>query len=493
MQALIDLRPILNTIQTFEENNEEFKSCLIDIERKIHQASSEFFESSPSESFEEEDEALLCDVREVLGSLSILNPEDSVRINTINIAIDEIFDLRARSSNTAESFSLGAPITSEKPLIGPLSSVEIPRPSRSNAMDPRELRRWIASHSPGVRDAVEAAASKVRHVSQEEFEKSLGKCADQLMEVIAGIGVPDNFEFSVYGQPHKSNKWVYRLAEDHLSPLTPQSFLDAKICSSYEPDSVPKNIMIFDDATYSGEQLSRIIRDIYSQVSSVQFENPDIPMPKVWICIPFMTNKGEKNVRSAFEGTGIEFFMAEHERIDTLQELFKSDPDTLSVLDSMWGFSWAEVLSGARDMPPEKIKHLEARAESQGLIYFDHKVGDGLSFPKALGEGLVLDSRKRVVRDGFNIIPETRPPYKKELAVQAASSSPLEIVANPTLLLRKRLSKKIDLGSTFDGRVSRKPPIPPRGSIFRPSTGGSTRRLIERGKFIPRSGSPEPD
>ncbi|MFT4553985.1 MAG: hypothetical protein ACI9S8_002630 [Chlamydiales bacterium] len=297
-------------------------------------------------------------------------------------------------------------------------SDEIPRPTRSNAMNEKELKKWIDAHPRSVRKSVEAAVSKVRHVDQEGFERALKKCARQLVEELEGSGEINGFQYSVYGEDKKSNKWAYKIAEQEFpESLRPEKFLGARICGEGDSISVSENIVLFDDATYSGEQLGRIIRHTKAQVKAAQNMHPDknIPMPKLWICIPFMTNKGEANVRSALEKTGLEFFIADHERIDTVQELFESQPKTLNTLNSMWGFAESELMSGKKDVPLSVVKHLRARAESQGLIYFDHKVGDNLSFPEALAEGVVIDKKKRKSKKTFDVIPKTHPPYKSSL------------------------------------------------------------------------------
>jgi hypothetical protein len=199
-----------------------------------------------------------------------------------------------------------------------------------------------------------------------------------------------------------------------------------------------------------------------------------VPMPKVWICIPFMTNKGEENVRDALASTGMDFFIADHERIDTVKELFGSEPETLGNLDAMWGFSKSEVLRGSVDLPPDKIRHLQDRAESQGLIYFDHKVGDSLSFPQALSEGLILDKGKRVVSGGFKIISNTHPPYKEALKKVATPSSHLASsnIASPSMLLRKSLGMKARNNSLFESGISKRVMSPnPAGGIGKAEKG----------------------
>jgi hypothetical protein len=320
---------------------------------------------------------------------------------------------------------------------------EVPRPPRENHINESVLKEWIETHpDPDAKQALTELTGHIRHVSQAEFEESLQATTQHLNTVLEREGG----EYVIAVAKGKSNKWVAQLAMPHLSkepkeeislvfPLYLQEYVRRKAKNPNE--TFPKCIVLFDDAAYSGEQLSRVIRNILSSINEHNNRpgSVKIPIPKIIVASPYMTNFAEHAIKEKVTdfsvGQGREKHSATryleilpYNRIMSIKEQIPNQK-TLNVLTQMW---WPNELQlgrtvpgrspfpadveSTRDLSPSQFAHKRG-VESRGTTYFSFKIPDQDSFLGPLADGtIVMEGRKIALDRTFEIIPRTVPPYK---------------------------------------------------------------------------------
>jgi hypothetical protein len=354
--------------------------------------------------------------------------------------------------------------TTQKTIVAP--AVEVPRPIRDNPINAQELQAWIDAHQdPLVKSALTELTKHIRHVSQEEFEASLKETTRHLNEALAREGGG----YVVAVEKGKSNQWVAQLAMPDLSKkpmaeveLAIQTYLKAYEARKATDPKVtfPKSVVLFDDAAYSGEQLSRVIRTMITAINTHNERVKEkIPMPKFIVASPYMTNFAEKAIKEKVGGLligkGREQYSAikhleilPYKQIMTIKELIP-DQKTLNVLTRLWWPKEAQLgmpaalgkpalgapplrqpfgmapagrahlqadLESTKDLSPSQFAHKRG-VESRGTTYFSFKIPDQDSFLGPLAEGkIVINGQMMPSEKTFQIIPRTVPPYKPNFA-----------------------------------------------------------------------------
>jgi hypothetical protein len=333
--------------------------------------------------------------------------------------------------------------------------VKVPRPIRDNPVNKKEQQAWIEAHDQSVRPALTVLTDNIRHVSQKEFETSLKATTQRLN----GILEKEGGEYVVAVEKEKSNQWVAQLALPDLSkkPMGEASLVFQVYLQEYaqrkasNPETpFPKSVVLFDDAAYSGEQLSRVIRGMILAVNTYNERAKNkVPMPKFIVAAPYMTKFAEDAIKEKVrtldvgkESASKYLEIVPYERIRTIKELIP-DAETLDVLTQMWWPGEAEMAAVSRaplggppprgpfmgppergpgyggeaefmekDVSPGQFFHKKG-VESRGTTYFAFKVPDKDSFVLPFAEGKVVKNGVVInPKEPFEIIPLTVPPYK---------------------------------------------------------------------------------
>lgn len=305
-------------------------------------------------------------------------------------------------------------------------------PVRSNKIDKEKLNVWINQHPPEIRDDIRILAESIKHISTDEFFEQLNLSLESLENVL------DKTKSYVFaGSENKSNQWV----TEHVLQIKSHSFSPVDIISL---DRValrkalrnqPDQIVLFDDATYSGSQLTDHFKDIVNTIVQAK-----CPTPSIYIVPIFNTSFAKENILKAFE----EYFSAdsllwlrvglkelssekkdlfkqsfvnklhfvEGKKIETLDEVIP-DRNVKERLNKIYYASNAKLPSGL-SADDTTISGLNAKGlESRGCVYFDFKIPDRLSFPEYIHEGWVVNEEGSVLNpeNPLKIIPATIQPY----------------------------------------------------------------------------------
>lgn len=255
-----------------------------------------------------------------------------------------------------------------------------------------EAEAWINSFTqPEAQDAARWLVDNITRITFRDFQRELIDLLEVVKKEIADVPyitlAPRD---SMY---QKSETWVAQMAVD-LGLVPPQDIVLAKHIASYvntHPDI--RYVLYFDDASYSGD---RIRTNMLGQSINLM-RHPNL-MYK--IIIPYMTSFAANMAKEVVQQSlrpKVRVF--NRERISTIDDLLMKEPLPRQK-QLMKAFSQYMDINMDRD--------------SYGitLTYFDHKVGDWLSFPESVRKGWVRDENGEIIAT-HQFIPEIIPPYKR--------------------------------------------------------------------------------
>ncbi|MBS0624536.1 MAG: hypothetical protein JSS32_00625 [Verrucomicrobia bacterium] len=259
---------------------------------------------------------------------------------------------------------------------------------QSHPLQPRGVEGWINGHCFFQRPMARKIMKMVRHIPYGEFKTALLSTVRHFNSKIEGLP-PNDRDYIAIARNYKSNGWVTDLVLPHLTHL-PTAIVnwDSSVKYFRKTHNV-KRVVLFDDATYSGSQLSYMI----STLVDLKMDFSPDPAFKIYAAVPFMTNP-ERVVHDSIRPY-VEIM--EHVHLQTVGEAFSEAE--CRVLESQYDLSQ------------------ESRG-SMGLTYFDHKVPDYLSFPNFLAKSLTAEAEHCNPQCMDEpIIEEFTPPYKEDWEV----------------------------------------------------------------------------
>lgn len=239
-----------------------------------------------------------------------------------------------------------------------------------------EVSKWIKKHRKHYRKSLMKLVRKIDYISHAIFEKhlrtSISSFEGQMAKALNG-----NQPFCVLVEPNKSNQWVAELAYRYLD-IKPEKFirLGVKKAQDYvkhmdsidnNPLSLPKQLVLFDDGSYSGRQIKEHIEAIIKNASDITKRRNFNYNPNIFVVIPYFTS---------------------HARI-LINEL-KKKHENIFIAESQ------EIPTVKSSLPDEDVKLLEellwsndeyGGAASRGVYYFAHKIPNDQSFPSVFIPG----------------------------------------------------------------------------------------------------------
>ncbi len=269
---------------------------------------------------------------------------------------------------------------------------------------------WIEMHDPSMQPCVREVIENVSYVSFNRFMGELGSSASNAISQLGTVykGVFDvRSDVVVMVEGTKSNKWVAELAF-HYFKFIPKAFFrlgdkDAWNFFAYMSQANPmefeqlqnaffnKTIVLFDDASLSGEQLSGHVQGI-CRVCSVFA----LSIRAICVIAPFITQVAEERINQTFLGCrplGSEIVIASHVDVKTIADLSSATAQAINL-------AWYKA--GSPDL------------RSLGLTWFNHKVPNYRSFPKPLARASVYSSSGSITKKfSGEFIPSVIPPYKR--------------------------------------------------------------------------------
>lgn len=285
------------------------------------------------------------------------------------------------------------------------SDPALPQPV-SKTLDKVAATGWINSHSTPYQQALRELIENVEFICAEQFQKQLNRSIESFKIQLSERSVKD---YTLLVEPKKSNQWVAELAYSRLPKPCYLSRLGIKNAAEFRNelstqsglqkniDVIPKNIVLFDDGSFSGTQITEHVTAIFNELKQ-NYKIDNSKMPHIYVVIPYMTQYALKRLQGEVDKLhlGDHLHVAEHIQMRTVQNL------SLATREKIKELYWPKEAEGN---------------EQHGLFYFAHKVPNDMSFPGPLAKGTVLNgtAQRAPITAKFAIIPSSiQPPYKNE-------------------------------------------------------------------------------
>lgn len=268
----------------------------------------------------------------------------------------------------------------------------------------KQAQEWVDSHHEYYRPALNEIVNNIKRVSHKNFKKNLKLAVDKFNTQMDGVR---NKNYTVLIEPKKSNQWVAELALENLSyKPTEVLSLGAKEARDYVDylekisslATYPERIVLFDDASYSGTQLVNHVKAIFSKFKEISKYNSSVKLPIIHVIVPFSTKYAHQKLKSIQSLVGDHLQITSISKIPSVDEMLTNDH--INRLRELYGWEADSIES-----------------EGRGLIYFDHKIPNGMSFVEPFATGSVFPGKNGhevKVEKGIHFInlPEIKPPYK---------------------------------------------------------------------------------
>lgn len=256
-------------------------------------------------------------------------------------------------------------------LVEMNSNPNIPLKGKNYDADPNQIVNWANNNAPTCVNALTVAGAQLRRVSFPDFLKAVEGCINQLP--------PKTLQNSVILVAEgKSNKWVAEIAMKYF----PKNFgsntkclelgqqdagVFVKTLDKIPSKAWPTNIVLFDDAGFSGKQMTGHLKKIAEKIGPQQITT------NVYAVLPFVTivavnelKKAEQLFQESSRGK-MQLKVVYSELIPTVKEILPAGD--FNELNNYLG----EIL---------EPKQGENQGKDSGIAvtYFDHKIPNNQSF-----------------------------------------------------------------------------------------------------------------
>jgi hypothetical protein len=254
--------------------------------------------------------------------------------------------------------------------------VHYPRiPLKTNPIDAVKKDSLVKEVAQSKQNAVEKCLSPpvLKQISFQTFLNAFQRSLDQTLTFLMSLPPKERGYVIVVDEAQKSNSWMVSLALDKLATLPP---LDVVFKGSLEhalSNKEIRHIVLFDDAAYSGQQMSSTINsDI---IPCLEF-SPNVKA--LHFVIPFLTTKAKGKIDGTVkEIHGQTCFLSAHQGMPLVGEIPKRF--TLS----------EQELHDFEEFLQSKFHIVPSESEKLAMTYFDHKIADYLSIPDAAVKSVV--------------------------------------------------------------------------------------------------------
>lgn len=256
-------------------------------------------------------------------------------------------------------------------LVDMNSNPNIPQKGKNYDADPNQIVIWANSYAPTCVNALTVAGANLRRVSFTDFLKGVEACINQLPAKTLQNSV-------ILVAEDKSNKWVAEIAMKYF----PKNFSSNTKCLELGQqeagvfvntlDKIPQkiwpaNIVLFDDAGFSGKQMTGHLKKIAQKIGPQQTKT------NVYAVLPFVTNVAVNELEKArqlFQENSkgnMQLRVVYSEIIPTVKEILP--PADFDELNNYLG----EIL---------EPKQGDNKGKDSGIAvtYFDHKIPNNQSF-----------------------------------------------------------------------------------------------------------------
>lgn len=199
------------------------------------------------------------------------------------------------------------------------------------------LEEWANSQiTPMLRQIARKMVAKLNHVPFQTFIEQLkmtvedfhARTENQPYVIVIAESNPTKFREGC------SDFWVIGLAFRYASLREPQSILNLYTIKSYlEKNPTIKNVLVLDDAAYSGTQKTKAMKEFYQSCN-------DIPKLNVYMGIAYLTLYAKNRMEEVGSGKGLQFLkhgqmLPISEAFDANEQRYINSLEMLFLQDSM--------------------------------------------------------------------------------------------------------------------------------------------------------------
>lgn len=243
--------------------------------------------------------------------------------------------------------------------------LEMPEKAKDYAFNAAKLHAWAARncHDEDTQRVVSSVSGCIRRISFSDFTQALGRSMHTLPKGLDKRAV-------VLTSEHKSNQWVAEIAKEHHRFNSKYQSLGHDHASDYvayldrtTAGKCPKEIVLFDDASFSGNQMTNHVNAIRAKLLEKGVKCT------IHVVIPFITNVALHRLQNIPSDGNV----AVHVHHDTVLPTIKEQlpPDDFQALDL-----YSQDYSGVA------LSNSANLNEDSGITgyYFDHKIPNSQSF-----------------------------------------------------------------------------------------------------------------
>lgn len=209
-----------------------------------------------------------------------------VSFKSIDIDINKLNNLDGliigHDSNNHDSNNLDKEhISFEKPLT----------PKEVPTLDKKKAKEWVELHDKKYNSILNELIFNIKIFSHEHFKYSLDECVEKFKKKFQEF---DDINLTlILVEPKKSNKWVADLAHNQLNHLNVQrQRLGNERANRFQNPRSTVNILLFDDASYSGNQITGHLTEVFNKIDKKS---------NVFIIIPFISNIAINKILSTYK------------------------------------------------------------------------------------------------------------------------------------------------------------------------------------------------
>lgn len=291
------------------------------------------------------------------------------------------------------------------------------------------LSPWKHAHQENVRAAIDEVIETVQYISHQTFVDRLGQSVAQVnlhLTRLYGATYTPGMRCIVLTQEGKSNLWVAELARQHFD-FNAERYMDLGLNDADQftrmLQGIPKRdmnnvrekfhgrtIVLFDDASYSGKQMSSHLFEVRKAVHAYK-----LAVRQIVVIVPFSTPFSQVEIAKASAVRVGKVALPSITYISPSVDLAMLSDLSLNNYDlivDLW------------------YKGKKNDADRIGLAYFEHKIPNDQSFPVALAKGSIYHLRgttSQSQKDSFPILPMVTPDYKgttaERFSLRARASS----------------------------------------------------------------------
>lgn len=245
-------------------------------------------------------------------------------------------------------------------------------PGRKGNLNNKNAIIWIQNHHEDLQSPLKRVVEKIEYIGEQNFKNSLTACVNKLNNTL-NTSKLKNEVFTILTAEGKSNKWVFDLIKPKLNeckidyqeePLGETYAKEFKLnYAENKVNSLPKNIILFDDASYSGTQIFNHVTTIIDMIKSIK-PTKNIHDYKIFVVVPFITTTAEEKIKKVHSHFKVNLISDKY--MKTMGELISKE-DQKVLEKTLWSRG-------------------DVRYDTCSLTYFSHKIANFMSFPAYIAQ-----------------------------------------------------------------------------------------------------------